>query len=331
MNARRLLLLLAFALITGSLSATAAAGDPGNTAADIVEDDLLQITLNRLHAEATDFFHPDSRSITVIRLSDGRMASVDGDVWHISLSAAKVIWVVKAIKAAGVAAVEPYADDIFQRSNNAAASQVISLIGPAPHRGVDRINKVTWRWGMENTYVYGWYNHSGTDYGWHVSSRPLPNAEYPGRIDMWWQNNFTTTDDLASFWAMLADGELLGPAKTAKVLSWGTLPRSHENNELITNRLPGAVASGTAAASTPRAGASTAASSPRRAASATPSPSRSGPPTNGRSTTAPQTGPAMRRARSTTSWPAQTAPARNRAIRTRSSTTPPRRSAPSRG
>lgn len=205
-----------------------------------VQDDLLQITINRLHAEATSFFRPDSRSISVIRLDDGHLASADGDVWHISLSAAKAVWVVAAVQASGMKAVRPYARQIFQQSSNGAASRVISLVGPATSKGADAINAATWSWGLEDTYLYGWYNAGGTNYGYHRASKPLPG--WKGSIQMWWTNNFTTTNDLAGFWAMLARGDLLGRANTARVLQWGALPRSHDRNELVPNRLPAGVA-----------------------------------------------------------------------------------------
>ncbi|MCJ7725514.1 MAG: class A beta-lactamase-related serine hydrolase, partial [Acidimicrobiia bacterium] len=240
----RLVIVLALAVATAIPGVAASAQGTPSTVKAPVQDDVLQITLDRLHAEATSFFGPDSRSISVIRLDDGSRASAAGDVWHISLSAAKAIWVVAAVQAAGADAVQPYASPIFRRSNNGSASLVISLVGPAPSKGVDAINATTWSWGLENTYLYAWFNSSGTGYGYHLSSKPLPNAAVPTSINMWIRNNFTTTDDQAGFWAMLANGELLDEADTARVLGWGALPRSHEGNELITNRLPAAVAAG---------------------------------------------------------------------------------------
>ncbi len=247
----RIALILALAMAgavpqaAASAAATPAASGPDASppaARAAVQDDLLQITINRLHTEATSFFRPDSRSISVIRLDDGHLASADGDVWHISLSAAKAIWVVAAVQTAGAKAVRPYAGPIFQQSSNGAASRVISLVGPATSKGANAINTATWSWGLENTYLYGWYNAGGTTYGYHRASKPLPG--WKGSIQMWWTNNFTTTDDLAGFWAMLANGELLGRADTARVLRWAALPRSHDGNELIPNRLPSGVASG---------------------------------------------------------------------------------------
>jgi len=216
--------------------------NPEPSTADGVVDDLLQITVNRLHYEAREFFGGDYHSLSVIRLSDGHLAAANGDEKHVSLSAAKAVWVAVAMDVAGAEAVEPFAEPIFVYSNNGAASRVISLVGPPQHEGVNAINAAMWSWGLNDSYLYGWFSHSGGSYGYHKSSVWKPNFPNHCCVRVWYTSNFMSTSDLARFWAMAAGGEILDAADTAQFLDWARIPRV-ETSGLITPRLPAAVAS----------------------------------------------------------------------------------------
>lgn len=189
----------------------------------------LQVTLNRLAAEAAEFtaFAPcrdlggrcDTNlnvAVTVFRLDTGEHAEVNGDIWHVSLSAVKALWVAAAVDVAGARPVRREAGPIFRRSDDAAAARVVNLAG-----GVAAVNGIVENWGLTDTEMHGW-----------------PGAQR-GR---WGTNNFTTTDDLATFWKMLAEGDLLDPGDTTRVLRWAALPRDSEGHELLTPRLPADVA-----------------------------------------------------------------------------------------
>jgi hypothetical protein len=232
--------------LLAALAVLAAAAVPVSAAGAAVEDDPLQIAVDRLHSEAGEFFRSDYHSITVVPLDDGLARSAGGGARHVSLSAAKAIWVTVAVAAAGADAVAPYAPAVFAASSNAQASRVISLVGEHPHEGVNAVNRAMWDWGMADSYLYAWFDHSGTSYGWHVSSVWEP--AFPGSegAEVWSANNFVTTDDLAMFWTRLGRGELLDGQDTDRVLAWAALPRDQYSDELIVNRLPSAVAAGAA-------------------------------------------------------------------------------------
>jgi len=250
MKRRHLVSMLAVAAATTALAAPSSAGDPSAAViseAANVEDDVLQITLDRLVAEAPDFgsfvrcegiVNPCDvgtyAQISVIRLDTGEHAEVNGETAQVSLSSVKVQWVTMAVDELGIDAIEPYVQDIFARSDDVKAGQVIDLLGDPPSDGIDFVNAATAAWGLGDTWVRGWYHP-------RVASTPPPEG-----MGVWGTNNYTTPDDLAAFWVLLSRGELLGPEETAQVLEWAALPRPHEANELITNRLPAAIAAGVA-------------------------------------------------------------------------------------
>jgi len=214
---------------------------------DVVEDDLLQITVDRLHDEAREFFGGDYWSLSVIRLSDGHLAAANGDQWHVSLSAAKAIWVAVAMRDIGADAVEPFVQPIFELSDNEDASKVIALLIPEEndgwkyHEGADAINVAMWDWGLNDSYLYGWFGPQGQTYGWHLTSNWKLNWPERPIVRVWYTSNFTSTSDLADFWAMAGRGELLDEADTAQFLEWARMPRN-EDSGMITPRLPAAVA-----------------------------------------------------------------------------------------
>lgn len=243
----RLTPVAALAIAATFLGATASAQDSPPVPRTMVEDDVLQITLDRLVAEAPLFgsfaacegvLHPCdagvSAQISVIRLDNGERADVNGEAGQISYSAVKALWVTMAVAEVGTGAVGAYAPQIFRHSDDAAAGSVIDLMGHPPSDGVDAVNATTYGWGLTDTWLRGWY------LGREASS------PYPAGMGLWGRSNYTTTNDLAGFWAMLGRGELLNPPDTVQVLAWAALPRSDPGNELIITRLPAEVAAGAA-------------------------------------------------------------------------------------
>ncbi len=235
----RLAAALGVAILATMLAAPVSAEDPPPAADTVVvdvEDDLLQIALTRLVEEAPEFGSflacplvggtcdaPRNVAISVVRLDNGAHAEVNGDIWEVSASAAKAYWVAVAVNRVGPDAVESLARSIFQRSSNGAASLVIDLVGRQPSVGVDRINEATRGWGLDDTFLRGWYG-----------SRYSSETPYP-----WGYRNITTTDDLAIFWAGVGSGEVLDALDTAEFLQWAGLPRlPTDGNELIVPRLP---------------------------------------------------------------------------------------------
>lgn len=241
MTRPRLAAALVVAVLATLPAAPVSAEDPPAPEAAIVadvEDDLLQIMLTRLVEEAPEFGSflacpsvggtcdaARNVAISVIRLDDGAHAEVNGDIWEVSASAAKAYWVAAAVDRVGPAAVESLAESIFVSSSNNAASAVIDLVGPQPSDGVDLINEYTRGWGLDDTFLRGWYGDR------YSSETPYP----------WGLRNITTTDDLAAFWAGVGNVEMLDAPDTAEFMEWAALPRP-STNELIVPRLPDAAA-----------------------------------------------------------------------------------------
>jgi len=242
-----LLLVLAIVSVIPAVGASAQESPSASAEAvadvveDVVEDDLLQITVDRLHDEAHEFFGGDYWSMSVIRLSDGHLASANGDQWHVSLSSVKAIWVAIATDVAGAAAVAPYVESIFDDSSNGDASWVISLVGPPQNEGVDLINATMWGWGFEDSYLYAWFSPAGGNYGYHKTSTWKPGFPLHTWVQVWGTANFTSTSDLARFWTLVGNGRILDESDTAQFLEWARMARN-EGSGMITPRLPAAVA-----------------------------------------------------------------------------------------
>ena len=217
---RLMLLLLALGLVAGLPSPADAGGGRLQRTLDRLVDEASEFTSFASCEDPGDGCDTDINvAISVIRLDTGEQADVNGDVRQISLSAVKPVWVLVAVDVVGAGEVEQDAEAIFRSSDNAAGANVINLAG-----GIDAINEATREWGMDDTELRGW----------------------PGVRGSWETFNVTTTNDLASFWAMLANDELSAPSATGPVLEWARLPRDTEDNELLTSRLPQDVADGAA-------------------------------------------------------------------------------------
>jgi beta-lactamase class A len=183
----------------------------------------LEATLDRLRAEAAWRSPGTVVALAAADLSTGARASAGGDVLFVSASSAKVWWVAAALHGAGLAAVEPYADAIFVRSDNAATGRAIDLVGP------DRVNEYLWYVvGMRSSALTRW-NYEG--------KRESTNS--PRRMGT---DNYTTASDALLFLERLHRGEILDPARTAALIGWmKRAPRSGLGGWLSA-RLPPAVA-----------------------------------------------------------------------------------------
>jgi len=169
--------------------------------------------------------HPEAVAITVIDLDTGEIASVNGEVLMPAASSVKAIWVAAAVRDVGVDAVAPFQRAIFVDSSNAAAGQVIDLLGPKCHGGIDRVNTiVAVDFELASTFVPAWYDC-------RRASATMP------RWAAGWGASYTTTNDLATFWMRLAGGGLLGTADTATVMDWAAADRS-PIDEILIPRLP---------------------------------------------------------------------------------------------
>lgn len=157
----------------------------------------------------------------------GEVVSVASGVPYDPASAAKLYWVVAAVAAAGVDAVEPHAEALFADSDNQAASEVIDLIG------VDAINDFTAAAGMGDTYLSLWVAGGVRRTGVEAAAREFRNT--------------STTADAVSFLEQLAAHELLDLADTAQVMAWMTLSPDGLDDPtmwggVLTDRLPPDVA-----------------------------------------------------------------------------------------
>lgn len=193
-----------------------------DTATDLPPMTELQAVVDRLGEEAVDFERGALIGITVLRFDTAERASYQGDQWLKSASSLKPTWVVAAIRESGIDALQPFAVPIWVQSSNKAGGQVIGLAG-----GLDPINDFTASIGMEQTLVVEW-----TPGGEWIA------ADYPGPHPAL---NFTSTDDLVTFWTLLHDGQLLSDADTAAVLAWSRLPRQANYPSGLLTRLPEAV------------------------------------------------------------------------------------------
>ncbi len=187
-----------------------------------VADDL-QEELDRLVAVAAEWDAAAEVALAVIT-SDGEEVGANSDLRHSSASAVKPLWVAAAMSHEGVEAVQPLVEGTLVRSDNIEAGKVIDLIG------VEAVNA----WSSEvaelsNTRLLAW-RFGGVD-----RRAPEIAKDQPAE-------NFSTTSDLARFYARLRQGELLEPSDTATLTQWLTNtssgPSDDEIDGAIIQRLP---------------------------------------------------------------------------------------------
>jgi len=179
----------------------------------------LDRVVTRLGEEASSFDPGAIIGITVLDLDTGARADFQGDRWLKSASSLKPTWVAAAVRAAGIEAVEPYAQQVWIGSSNRAGGQVIGLAG-----GLDAVNDFTSGLGMNTTLVVEW-----TPGGrWQAEEYPGPHPAL----------NFTTTDDLVTFWRLLESGWVLDRNQTDWFLDWASRPRQPGYPSGLLTRLP---------------------------------------------------------------------------------------------
>jgi hypothetical protein len=184
-------------------------------------DDLtpLQRVIDRLGEEA-QFFDPGAIvGISVQRLDTGETADFQGDRWLKSASSLKPTWVAAAVRASGIDAVEPHGRQIWIGSSNKTGGLVIGLAG-----GLDAVNEFTSGLGMNTTLVVEWT--PGGD--WRSSEYPGPHPAL----------NFTSADDLVTFWRLVVEGYVLSPSETEWFLDWASVERQPGYPSGLLTRLP---------------------------------------------------------------------------------------------
>lgn len=203
------------ALVGGQLPADA-------TSLDSVGPTPLEAVVARLGEEAMAFDGGATWGISVMNLDTGETADFQGDQWVKAASVLKVTWVAAALRNAGVEAVEPYATQVFVYSNNDVSGRVLEVAG-----GLDNANALTRGLGMNETLVVEWT--FGTD---------MRSKDYPGAHPTL---NYTSANDLVTFWRWLYQGAVLGVEETEALLAWSNLPRSGAHAAFVSRLPPEAV------------------------------------------------------------------------------------------
>ena len=191
--------------------------------ASATDSEVLQQVLDRLGTLSTSFdrFSDAVLAISVTRLDTRESASFRGDERFGPASAVKAVWVLAAIENSGVEAVEPIEYDAIYRSNDVAAGVAIDLAG-----GLDSINTYIHGLGMNDTDFYEW-NYPRE----HIRR----SSTFPGPAR---GRNLTTTDDLVTFWRLVADGLVLDRPGRASFLAWTTGLKGGADANRIVARLP---------------------------------------------------------------------------------------------
>ena len=146
-------------------------------------------------------------ALAAVNLATGDSAVVNGDVPHVSASAAKAIWVAAALDGVGVDPVAPHAGPIFRNSDNYESGAVIDLIGP------DAVNDFYQKAGMTLSAFTQW------SFGKQRVATNSPRALG--------SDNYFTASDAVTFLGRLDQGTLLSPDATAALDEWMTwTPRS---------------------------------------------------------------------------------------------------------
>lgn len=210
MSHRVVVLVLVVALVAGAMPAVAGTEEPPTT---------LQRLVSRLGVEARYFDPGAIVGISVQRLDTHESADFQGDRWLKAASSLKPTWVAAAIRAAGIEAVEPFAEGVFRQSSNDVGGRVIGLVG-----GLDRVNAFTSGLGMNQTLVVEWT--FGGDYRSSIYPGPHPAL------------NFTSTDDLVTFWRLMSDGWILGREATDIFMGWARMERLGGYSSGLLTRLP---------------------------------------------------------------------------------------------
>ena len=201
------------------LSLVLAAMAPAAAEAPETAPTPLQRVVARLGEEAQSFDRGAIVGISVMRLDTDEVASFQGDRWLKAASGLKQTWMAAAVWASGIDAVEPFAAGVFQQSSNNAGGRAIALGG-----GLDAVNSFTRALGMKETLVVEWT--FGGD--WRAKEYPGPHPNL----------NFTTADDLVTFWRLMHGGWILGWNQTATFLEWGRLERLAGYSSGLLTRLP---------------------------------------------------------------------------------------------
>ena len=206
----------------------------------------LQAELDRLAALAVAWDDKAEVALAVIT-SEGVSVGVNADMRHSSASAAKSLWLAAALSHLDVEAVQPLVRGALVESDNKTAGEVIDLIGasiaaadsPVGAVGVSAINEWTEEVvELKNTRLLAW-RFPLVDV--EAAQRRAPEISENQAAE-----NYTTTADLARFYAQLWRGELLDREETAALIGWlKTTERGttiDAVDDAMAQRLPSAVA-----------------------------------------------------------------------------------------
>ena len=195
---------------------TQSCGGRGCTAAPVGVSDrcnaapgTLQAKLDRLGALCGQYSPGTTCGLAVRDFMTGEEAHSGGNVFYVSASSAKAIWVAAALYDTSIAAVMPYSYPVFHDSDNSASGRVIDLLSSP-----DRLNTFQWNdVGLPDTGFCNW----SFDKTRHATNCP----------DVKGGDNFFTADDMLRFVTALWDRSILADAKAQAELQWMQLsPRS---------------------------------------------------------------------------------------------------------
>lgn len=247
------------------------------------ETERLQAELDRLAKVAVAWDDKAEIALAVIT-HEGVSAGVNADTRHSSASAAKSLWVAAALSRLSIETVQPLAQRALAESGNEAAGEIIDLIGvnvaaaasletgappeegaspgegaspeedasageAAPPEagaspgkgawGVSAVNEWTEAVAeLEDTRLLAWRFPIGDS---EAAQRRAPEIGENQAAE-----NYTTTADLARFYARLWQGELLDGEETMALIDW--LKETEDGVTIdtvdgaMTQRLPSAVA-----------------------------------------------------------------------------------------
>ena len=251
----------------GSSAGTAAGTTTTSTteAPSSEETKRLQAELDRLAKVAVAW--DDKAEIALVVIThEGVSAGVNADIRHSSASAAKSLWVAAALNHLSIGTVQPLAQGALLESGNETAGEIIDLIGVnvaaaaspgegiSPEEGASSAESAPpskGAWGvsavnewteavveLQDTRLLAWRFPIGDS---EAAQRRAPEIEENQAAE-----NYTTTADLAHFYARLWKGELLGREETMALIDW--LKETEDGVTIdtvdgaMTQRLPSAVA-----------------------------------------------------------------------------------------
>lgn len=171
----------------------------------------------------------DGANISMAVVVDGLILGINPEQTQNTASEMKAVWITAAAETAGLPSVEELAPEIFTRSSNRAAAEVINLVE------IDGVNRWTEELGMTDTYLSAWRNPDESEPDLQASDRGAR-----GLI------NQSSALDQVTFLVALERGDLVTADDTASVLSWMQLAPDTSTGDdpsaVFVNALPADIA-----------------------------------------------------------------------------------------